>query len=149
MWNSIVDSLPKLDTLVRAYGEDSFEYQAQLVFNGDETIWLDVNENFSEVNTTVSHWQKMQTPFDHISVLPTIRVFNIYNGYEISLKWTEEFLEEFSASYHKAPFTDGQIMFIGSYYKVMKVIRNFDRNEVFIYRKHLVGYNPMDETNII
>jgi len=79
------------------------------------------------------------------AITPTVRVFDIVTNSEISKDWDADCLLKFSAQIRIRPLFDNQIIFFGSYQMVHRVIRNFDRNEVFIYWEHLVGYNPIIE----
>jgi hypothetical protein len=76
-----------------------------------------------------------------------VRVFDVKTNTEVSKDWDTNSLLKFSSQIRLNPLLDNQIIFYCSYQRIHRVIKNFDRNEVFIYWEHLVGYDPISEFN--
>lgn len=79
--------------------------------------------------------------------VPIVRVFDVKTNTEVSKNWDADSLLKFSSQIRSEQLFDNQIIFFCAYQKIHRVIRNFDRNEVFIYWEHLVGYDPIVEFN--
>ena len=124
------------------------EYEWYLISEKYEAV-ISENEYLSIKDKVINLSLFNEPSEDNINSLvissPTVRVFNVNTKIEESASWDAAALKKFGKQILKPNLKDGDIIHFCIYRKIHRVIRNFDRNELFIYWENKLSYDPFIE----
>lgn len=101
--------------------------------------YIDYLENLLETE------KNRMFPKKSLMSLPRIEIYDIETNNELSKLIDYTRFDGFVDKIRANPFSDGQIVYFCGYYKIHRVIRDFDHNKIRIYWEFLEDYTPTVE----